>query len=80
MVNIRNIDESDTDMVDPIILIPPTGVIPFYLRQNSKIIITLVSSIVLIVVMFVLGKKNKVSIKKAIKRKKIKISFKKYYK
>ena len=77
---IFNIDESDTDMVDPIILIPPTGVIPFYLRQNSKIIITLVSSIVLIVVMFVLGKKNKVSIKKAIKRKKIKISFKKYYK
>ena len=77
---IFNIDESDTDMVDPIVLIPPTGVIPFYLKQNSKIIITLVSSIVLIVIMFILGHKNKVAIKKAIKRKKVKITFKKYYK
>ena len=74
------INESDAYTADPIIIIPPTGIIPFFLRENSILIVGITSSVVVIIAMIIICNKKKVAIQKALKKRKINISFKKYYK
>ena len=76
--DLYDLSESDMYTADPIILIPPTGIVPFYLRINSKRIITISASIIALLAMIIIGNKKKASIKKFLKKKKI--SLKKYYK
>ncbi len=79
--DIFNFEEADNTTADPVLMLPPTGKTPFYLRPKTQVITTSTLGIAAIVlVMFIVIGKNRVAIKKVIKRKKIKISFKKYYK
>ena len=70
--------EADTSTADPIVLIPPFGKIPFYLKYNKKPIIIISASVIAIVAMIIIGNKKKLAIKKFLRKKKI--SLKKYYK
>ena len=72
--------EVDSSAVDPLIIVPPFGIVPLYLKLNSRMVITISAAVVCIIAGIVIGKKKKVAIRKFLKRKKINISFKKYYK
>ena len=73
-------EEADNTTADPILMLPPTGKTPFYSRPKTKVITTSTLGIAMVLVAFIVIGKNRVALKKFIKKKKIKISFKKYYK
>ena len=73
-------EEADNTTAGPILMLPPTGKTPFYSRPKTKVITTSTLGIAIVLVMFIVIGKNRVAIKRVIERKKIRISFKKYYK
>ena len=77
---IFNFEEADNTTADPVLMLPPTGKTPFYSRPKTKVITTSTLGIAIVLVAFIVIGKNRVALKKFIKKKKIRISFKKYYK
>ena len=72
--------EADSAVADPLIIVDPTGIVPLYLKLNSKMVFSLTLGVITILAIIIIGTKKKLAIKKILKRKKINISLKKYYK
>ena len=72
--------EADSAVADPLIIVEPTGIVPLYLKLNSKMVFRITLGVITILAIIIIGTKKKMAIKKILKRKKINISLKKYYK
>lgn len=77
---IFNFEEADNTTADPVLMLPPTGKTPFYAKPKTKAITTSSLSVGVLLIAFMVIGKNRVAIKRFMKKKKIRISFKKYYK